>query len=122
MGDGKFSKLLVGEMDAKVILVSYSIGYDPTFYNILLNVSTSSPIVFNNQIINTGSNSAPLFRIPAGPTGDVARPSLGTFLQRNSFDPRLFPPTTLKTTFPPPPPPPRPFSFHPPTIPTTLPQ
>ncbi len=99
MGEGKFAKLLFGERDATVIRAGYSIGYDPAFYNILLNVSTSSPIVFNNQIVNTGTNAAPLFRIPAGPTGDVVRTSLGAFLQKNTFDPRFFTQTNVSSNF-----------------------
>ena len=99
MGEGRFAKLLFGDRDATVIRGGYSIAYDPAFYNILLNVSTSSPIVFNNQVVNTGSNAAPLFRIPANPTGDVVRASLGAFLQKNTFDPRFFTQTIVGSDF-----------------------
>ncbi len=45
-GDG-FMKSFLGE-DATVIRGGYSIAYDPPFYNILLNISTAAPVVFNN--------------------------------------------------------------------------
>jgi len=99
MGDGRFSKMLFGDRDATVVRAGYSVAYDPAFYNILLNVSTSSPIVFNNQVINTGTNAAPLFRIPANPTGDVVRSALGAFLQKNTFDPRFFTQTSVGSDF-----------------------
>jgi len=99
MGHGRFAKAAFGEGDATVIRAGYSVAYDPAFYNILLNVSTSAPIVFNNQIINVGTNAAPTFRLPANPTGDVVRTALGAFLQRNSFDPRFFTQTTVGSNF-----------------------
>jgi outer membrane receptor protein involved in Fe transport len=88
-GTGSFSKMLFGENDATVIRGGYSIAYEPAFYNILLNVSTSAPNVFNNTINNNASLTAPTFRLPANPTGDVVRTNLGSFLQKNTFDPRL---------------------------------
>jgi len=99
MGESGFAKALFGERDATVIRAGYSWAYDPAFYNILLNVSTSAPSVFNNQIINTGSNSAPLFRLPADPTGDVVRSSLGAFIEKNKFDPRFFTQTIVGSDF-----------------------
>src|SRR6185369_15868925 len=90
MGHSGFRKMLFGEGDATVIRAGYSVAYDPAFYNIMLNVSTSALIVFNNQIINGGTLAAPTFRLPANPTGDVVRTALGAFLQKNSFDPRFF--------------------------------
>jgi hypothetical protein len=99
MGDGRFAKMFFGDRDATVIRSGYSIAYDPAFYNILLNVSTSSPIVFNNTINTTGTLAAPLFRLPANPTGDVVRTSLGAFLQKNTFDPRFFSQTIVGNDF-----------------------
>jgi outer membrane receptor protein involved in Fe transport len=52
-GDGGFAKLLFGENDATVIRGGFSLAYDPAFYNILLNVSTSAPSVFLNTINNS---------------------------------------------------------------------
>src|SRR5205085_3386968 len=95
-GAGRF---LFGENDATVIRGGFSVAYDPAFYNILLNVSTSSPTVFNNLIVNTGGVTAPAFRLPANPTGDVVRSALGAFLQKNTFDPRLFTETIVGKDF-----------------------
>src|SRR5262249_54440958 len=50
----RFWKGLLGE-DATVVRGGYSIAYDPGFYNILLNVSTSTPTVFNNVTDNSTS-------------------------------------------------------------------
>jgi outer membrane receptor protein involved in Fe transport len=107
-----FSRFLLGENDATVIRGGYSIAYDPAFYNILLNVSTSSPTVFNNQINNVCTNRTnpllcstndilanPLFRLPANPTGDVVRSSEGAFLQKGVFDPRFFSQTRVGQDF-----------------------
>src|SRR5262249_28814442 len=74
----------------------YSIAYDPAFYNILLNVSTSAPQVFLNTIANTPPT---IFVLPANPTGDVVRGQLSQFLQRNTFDPRLLNQTIVGNDF-----------------------
>ncbi|MCA1630299.1 MAG: TonB-dependent receptor [Acidobacteria bacterium] len=98
-GTGSFNKLLFGDSDATVIRGGYSIAYDPAFYNILLNVSTSAPTVFLNTINNTGTAAAPGFRLPANPTGDVVRSALGSFIQKNTFDPRFFSRTIVGNDF-----------------------
>ncbi len=98
-GDGGFAKFLFGENDATVIRGGFSLAYEPAFYNILLNVSTSAPTVFLNQINNTGTAAAPGFRLPSNPTGDVVRTALGSFLQRNTFDPRLLTQTDVNADF-----------------------
>jgi len=99
MGSGNFAKMMFGENDATVIRGGFSIAYDPAFYNILLNVSTSAPTVFLNTINNNSSLTAPLFRLPASPTGDVVRSALGGFLQKNTFDPRFFSRTIVGNDF-----------------------
>lgn len=98
-GSSGLSNLLFGENDATVIRGGFSIAYEPAFYNILLNVSTAAPVVFLNTINNNTSLTAPLFRMPANPTGDVVRSSLGSFLQRNTFDPRLLTQTQVNPDF-----------------------
>lgn len=98
-GNGDFSRFLVGENDATVIRGGYSIAYDPAFYNILLNVSSSAPNVFLNTINNNTSLTAPTFRLPANPTGEAVRSALGSFLQRNTFDPRLLTQTQVGDDF-----------------------
>src|SRR5205085_4604404 len=98
-GSGGVGHFLFGDNDATVIRGGYSIAYDPAFYNILLNVSTSTPNVFNNTINNNSSLTAPLFRLPANPTGDVVRSALGSFIQTNTFDPRFFNQTIVSPNF-----------------------
>jgi outer membrane receptor protein involved in Fe transport len=98
-GSGKLGRFLVGENDATVVRGGFSIAYEPAFYNILLNVSTAAPTVFLNTINNTGTAAAPGFRLPANPTGDVVRSALGSFLQRNTFDPRFLSQTVVGSDF-----------------------
>lgn len=93
-------KRLFGE-DATVIRGGYSIAYDPVFYNIMLNISTSSPVVFLNTTLNPAAGPA-LFPIPsAAPTGDVVRnfaQSRG-LVRTNTFDPRFFAQTIVAPNF-----------------------
>ena len=100
-GDGKWAKLLFGGNDQSVIRGGYSIAYDPAFYNILLNNSTSTPTVFNNTLTDTGSVGAPSINlaIPANPTGDVVRAAFQSLLQRNTFDPRFLTWTIVSPKF-----------------------
>jgi outer membrane receptor protein involved in Fe transport len=89
-GDGKLAKFLTGGNDQTVIRGGYSIAYDPAFYNILLNVSTSTPVVFNNTLADAGAIGAPTINLalPASPTGDRVRAAFQNLLQKNTFDPR----------------------------------
>jgi outer membrane receptor protein involved in Fe transport len=98
-GSGRLARLIAGENDATVIRGGFSIAYEPAFYNILLNVSTAAPTVFLNTINNTGTAASPGFRLPSNPTGDVVRSALGSFLQRNTFDPRLLSQTIVSPDF-----------------------
>jgi outer membrane receptor protein involved in Fe transport len=98
-GNGGFARYLFGENDATVVRGGFSIAYEPAFYNILLNVSTAAPTVFLNTINNTGTAAAPGFRLPSNPTGDVVRNALGSFLQRNTFDPRWLSQTQVGSDF-----------------------
>ena len=87
-------------------------AYDPAFYNILLNVSTSTPMVFNNTIANFCTNKVPAtsctaadivafpaFTMPSNPTGDVIRSAFGGQLVKNFFDPRLLSRTITSNDF-----------------------
>lgn len=98
-GDGKLAKALFGGNDASVIRGGFSIAYDPAFYNILLNVSTSAPMVFNNTVNNSACCVSPTFRLPTDPTGDVVRSALGGNLVKNFFDPRLLAQTLVAPDF-----------------------
>ena len=110
--DNKVFKFLLGSNDDSVIRGAFSMAYDPAFYNILLNVSTSAPMVFNNTINNICTNVVPAtscttndilafpsFRLPTDPSGDVVRAALGGNLVRNFFDPRLLARTIVSPDF-----------------------
>jgi hypothetical protein len=73
----------------------YRLLYDPPFYNIFLNESTSSPMTFL-QTITTGLTSA---MVPNTPTGPNVRAALGSFLLPNTFDPRTQNETNLSPNF-----------------------
>jgi hypothetical protein len=90
-----FFGALLGNGDT-VFRGGYSIAYDPAFYNILLNVSTSAPSVFLNTITRA---QAPTLSLPANPTGDTVRDQLSSFLQRNTFDPRFLSQTIVAQDF-----------------------
>ncbi len=105
-------KALLGKNGDSVFRGAFSMAYDPAFYNILLNVSTSAPMVFNNVITNTCTNvtpatscttndilANPVFRLPSNPTGDAVRTALGGNLVRNFFDPRLLTRTITSPDF-----------------------
>lgn len=86
----RFWRKLFGE-DATVFRGGYSIAYDPGFYNILLNVSTSAPTVF----LDTFTGVA----LPNNPTGNTVRQAGSAFLRRNTFDPRLLTQTQVAPDF-----------------------
>jgi len=86
--------------DATVVRGGFSIAYDPGFYNILLNVSTSTPTVFNN--VTSNSTAAPTFPVPdPNPTGDKVRAFAQTkgLIATNTFDPRFFTQTIVAPNF-----------------------
>ena len=72
----RFAKWLFGD-DKTVFRGGYSIAYDPSFYNIMLNVSTSAPTV----VAYTISGAA----LPANPIGSVIA---STFNPVKGQDPR----------------------------------
>ena len=67
-----------------VIRGGYRLLYDPPFYNIFLNTSSSSPVTFL-QTITTGLTSSLL---PSTPVGPAVRTNLQSFIAHNKFDPR----------------------------------
>ncbi|HEY6308274.1 MAG TPA: TonB-dependent receptor [Candidatus Angelobacter sp.] len=73
----------------------YRLLYDPPFYNIFLNESTSSPQTFL-QTITTGLNAFPM---PGTPTGPNVRNALGAALLPNTFDPRTQNETNITPNF-----------------------
>jgi outer membrane receptor protein involved in Fe transport len=100
-GDTGLGKMLFGEQDSTVIRGGYSIAYDPPFYNLLLNISTSSPLVFLNTTVNPAAGAV-AFPLPSGnPTGgavqEFARSS--NIIATNLFDPKFFSQTIVSKDF-----------------------
>ena len=73
----------------------YRLLYDPPFYNIFVNISSSAPMTFL-QTITTGLNNTML---PAVPTGPNVRTALGAFIAPNTFDPRTQNETNVSNNF-----------------------
>ncbi|HEY6274335.1 MAG TPA: carboxypeptidase regulatory-like domain-containing protein [Terriglobales bacterium] len=74
----------------------YRMLYDPPFYNIYINMSSSAPEVFLQTFSPAQSATLPL---PAVPTGPNVRASLSSFLTPGVFDPRTFAETTMSPNF-----------------------
>ena len=99
-GDG-WKKMLFGEGDATVVRGGYSIAYDPPFYNLLLNISTSTPLVFLNTTVNPHpSAGATVFPFPAF-TGDGVQAFAASsgIIAKNLFDPKFFSQTIVSKNF-----------------------
>lgn len=79
-----------------VVRGGYRLAYDPAFYNIYLNISTSTPEVFLQSL--TGANAA-ANPLPANPTGPVVRNQLQPFLTTGTRDPRTFNQTIIPKDF-----------------------
>lgn len=96
---GGIGKRLFGEQDKTVISGGYSIAYDPVFYNIMLNISTSSPVVFNSTTLNaaTGTVSFPVPGLSGQAVQDFATSS--GLIARNLFDPKFFNQTIVSPNF-----------------------
>lgn len=92
-----FGRLVFGKADATVIRGGFSVAYDPVFYNILLNISTSAPVVFLDTINSTASSNAP--GLPSTPIGSAVRSAASARLARNTFDPRLLTQTQVSSDF-----------------------
>ncbi len=70
--------------------------YDPPYYNIYLNESTSAPQVF----LQTFSGTQPSSKgVPLVPTGPNVRSELSPFLTPGVFDPRTFAETNVTPNF-----------------------
>jgi len=98
-GANRLTNMLFGEQDKTVISGGYSIAYDPVFYNLLLNISTSSPEVFNNTTLNprTGTVAFPVPGLTGQAVQDFAKKN-GLFAV-NLFDPRFFSQTHVSPNF-----------------------
>ena len=78
-----------------VIRGGYRLLYDPPFYNIYLNMSSSAPNVFTQSFTAAQSATKPL----PGITGGAVRSAYSSFLQSGVFDPRQFSDTTMSPDF-----------------------
>ncbi len=74
----------------------YRFLYDPPFYNIYINMSTSTPEVFLQTFLGGAAASKPLNKNPLGPN---VRSDLQTFLTPGVFDPRQFAQTSMTSNF-----------------------
>jgi hypothetical protein len=74
----------------------YRLLYDPPFYNIYINMSSSAPEVFLQAFSQAAANSKPL---PPVPNGTNVRSAYSSFLQSGVFDPRQFADTSLSPDF-----------------------
>jgi hypothetical protein len=76
----------------------YRLLYDPPFYNIFLNTSTSSPFGFLQTLSRTSTPSLPnTLSMPGNPLGPNVRAAMGAFIANNTFDPRTQNETILGT-------------------------
>jgi hypothetical protein len=74
----------------------YRLLYDPPFYNIYINMSSSTPEVFLQSFAGAAAASKGL---PAVPTGPNVRAQYAGFLQKGVFDPRQFNETSMSPDF-----------------------
>lgn len=79
-----------------VIRGGYRLAYDPPFYNIYLNVSSSAPQVLAQTIPSATAAGVPLLADPFGP---AVRAQLQPFLTPGIADPRSFNQTTVSPDF-----------------------
>jgi hypothetical protein len=81
-----------------VLRGGYRRSYDPPFYNIYINISSSAPVVFL-QTLSATSTPIGTHNLPANPIGPVVRADLAPALVRGAFDPRTFNETSITPNF-----------------------
>ena len=74
----------------------YRLLYDPPFYNIYINMSSSAPEVFLQSFTGTAASTKGL---PPVPNGTNVRSAYSGFLTPGVFDPRQFADTSLSPDF-----------------------
>jgi len=74
----------------------YRLLYDPPFYNIYINMSSSSPEVFLQSFTAAQSATKPL---PGNGTGPAVQAAYASFLAKGVFDPRQFNDTSMSPNF-----------------------
>jgi hypothetical protein len=72
----------------------YRLLYDPPFYNIYINMSSSAPEVFLQSLPSPGTKP-----LTANPHGPAVRAAYSSFLQKGVFDPRAFADTSMTPNF-----------------------
>lgn len=80
-----------------VIRGGYRLTYDPPFYNIYLNISSSTPVVLSQTL--TAGAALKANPLPAQPFGPAVRAQLKPFLTLGVFDPRTFPEVSITPNF-----------------------
>jgi hypothetical protein len=78
----------------------YRLSYDPSYYNIYLNVATSAPQVLLQTLSGASANSSPLIANPIG-TNVRAQLTASGVLAIGTQDPRFFNQTTIAPNFKP---------------------
>jgi hypothetical protein len=77
----------------------YRMLYDPPFYNIFVNISSSAPMTFLQTLTATTSPSVTGQLMPANPTGPNVRAALASVIATNTFDPRTQNETNVSPDF-----------------------
>jgi len=77
-----------------VIRGGYRLLYDPPFYNIYINMSSSAPEVFLQNLASPGSKP-----LPSTANGPTVRSTYSSALTPGAFDPRQFSDTTMSPDF-----------------------
>jgi len=72
----------------------YRLLYDPPFYNIYINMSSSSPEVFLQNLPSPTTHP-----LPVSPTGPNVRASVSSSITPGVFDPRTFAETSIPSNF-----------------------
>ncbi len=89
---------LLGD-DKTVFRGGYRRSYDPPFYNIYLNIASSSPQVLAQTIPGLAQGTPQPAALPAVPTGTNVRSELSPFLTLGVSDPRDFNQTSVVPNF-----------------------
>jgi len=92
-----------GDQSKTVLRGGYRLAYDPPYYNIYINISSSTPVVLlqtlRSSINSTTNTLVPAPSLPTDPHGPGVRASLASFLTPGVFDPRQFNQTTITPNF-----------------------
>ena len=79
-----------------VIRGGYRLSYDPPFYNIYLNIATSTPQVLAQTLSGAAAQNVPM---PANPSGNAIRALAAPYLITGVADPRSYNQTNIDPEF-----------------------